>query len=507
MFALKLLAGELGSPNIDCRQDGAKLDPALGRATYLFNTTIAGIEQADAILLVGTNPRHEAPVLNSRILKRVRQCQGRLPIGLIGIEADLTYAYDYLGAGPETLAKVADGSHQFLKRLEGAERPMLILGQGALARPDGAAVLALAAKAAVAMGALKPELGWNGFNVLHTAAARAGGLDLGFVPGKGGRDIDGILDGASGGEIDVVYLLGADEIEMARLGRAFVIYQGSHGDAGAHRADVILPGAAYTEKNAIYVNTEGRAQMTGRAIFPPGDAREDWKIVRALSSALGKTLPFDTLQAAARHHVRRASASCAARPGRSRRRRGNRAVREQAGETRQGTLRHGDRRLLFHQPDRARVCDHGELERHRIKARATRRPAPMAELWTNYGLPLSLIAVQSVAIIVGAAHHRGLSALRRPQNLGGCADAARAERGRCLGPAANLRRSFEIRVQGADHPGRREQGRVPAGAAVTAGLALSAWAVMPVDKGWAVADINVGMLYHLRHLLACRSTA
>ena len=297
MFALKLLAGELGSPNIDCRQDGAKLDPALGRATYLFNTTIEGIEQADAILLVGTNPRHEAPVLNSRILKRVHQCQGRLPIGLIGIEADLTYAYDYLGAGPETLAKVADGSHQFLKRLEGAERPMLILGQGALARPDGAAVLALAAKAAVAMGALKPELGWNGFNVLHTAAARAGGLDLGFVPGKGGRDIDGILDGASGGEIDVVYLLGADEIEMARLGRAFVIYQGSHGDAGAHRADVILPGAAYTEKDAIYVNTEGRPQMTGRAIFPPGNAREDWKIVRALSSTLGKTLPFDTLQA------------------------------------------------------------------------------------------------------------------------------------------------------------------------------------------------------------------
>ena len=241
---------------------------------------------------------------------------------------------------------------------------MLILGQGALARPDGAAVLALAAKAAVAMGALKPELGWNGFNVLHTAAARAGGLDLGFVPGKGGRDIDGILDGASAGEIDVVYLLGADEIDMERLGRAFVIYQGSHGDAGAHRADVILPGAAYTEKDAIYVNTEGRPQMTGRAIFPPGDAREDWKIVRALSGALGKTLPFDTLQAlraamfdahphlALLDQIDPADAAAIER------------LREQAGETRQGTLRPGDRRLLFHQPDRARVFDHGELERH-----------------------------------------------------------------------------------------------------------------------------------------------
>jgi NADH-quinone oxidoreductase subunit G len=297
MFALKRLAEQLGSPNIDCRQDGAKLDPALGRATYLFNSTIEGIEQTDAILLVGTNPRHEAPVLNSRILKRIRQCQGRLPVGLIGTESDLTYAYDYLGAGPETLAKIANGSHEFLRRLEGAERPMLILGQGALARPDGAAVLALATKAAVAMGALKPDRGWNGFNVLHTAAARVGGLDLGFVPGKGGRDSDGILDGASAGEIEVVYLLAADEIDMERLGRAFVIYQGSHGDAGAHRADVILPGAAYTEKDAIYVNTEGRPQMTGRAIFPPGDAREDWKILRALSGALGKTLPFDTLQA------------------------------------------------------------------------------------------------------------------------------------------------------------------------------------------------------------------
>jgi NADH-quinone oxidoreductase subunit G len=158
----------------------------------------------------------------------------------------------------------------------------------------GAAVLALAAKAAVAMGALTPE--WNGFNVLHTAATLVGGLDLGFVPGKGGLDVEAMLDAASGGKLDMVYLLGADEIDMERLGQAFVIYQGSHGDRGAHRADVILPGAAYTEKDATYVNTEGRAQMTARAVFPPGDAREDWKIIRALSAALGKTLPFDTAQ-------------------------------------------------------------------------------------------------------------------------------------------------------------------------------------------------------------------
>ncbi len=294
MFALKMLAEELGSANIDCRQDGAALDPGLGRATYLFNSTIAGIDQADAILLIGTDPRLEAPVLNARILKRVRQTQGKLPVALIGEKADLTYAYDYLGAGPETLAKIADDSHPFLKTLEGAERPMLILGQGALARPYGASVLALAAKAAVAMGAIKPELPWNGFNVLHHAAARVAGLDLGLVPGKGGLDVEAMLDAAGKGKIEVVYLLGADEIDMHSLGKAFVIYQGSHGDEGAHRADVILPGAAYTEKEGTYVNTEGRAQMTSRAVFPPGDAREDWTIIRALSGVLGKKLPFDT---------------------------------------------------------------------------------------------------------------------------------------------------------------------------------------------------------------------
>ncbi len=296
MFALKLLAEALGSPNLDCRQDGAALDPSLGRATYLFNSTIAGIDKADAFLLVGTDPRNEAPVLNARILKRTRQSQARIPIGLIGERVELTYAYDYLGAGPETLAKIADGSHAFLKTVEDAEHPMVILGQGALARPDGAGVLALAAKAAEALGAIKPALAWNGFNVLHTAAGRVGGLDLGFVPGKGGLDVDGMLNAAAESKIDVVYLMGADEIDMERLGGAFVIYQGSHGDKGAHRADVILPGAAYTEKDATYVNTEGRAQMTARAVFPPGEAREDWKIIRALSGVLGRPLPFDSAQ-------------------------------------------------------------------------------------------------------------------------------------------------------------------------------------------------------------------
>jgi NADH-quinone oxidoreductase subunit G len=232
-------------------------------------------------------------VLNARL--RERWLAGGFPIGLVGPRLDLTYRYDHLGDGPATLAQMADGAHPFAARLKEAKQPMLILGQGALARPDGAAVLGLARRLAEALGFVKE--GWNGFNVLHCAAARVGGLDLGFVPGPGGRDLAGILDGAAKGEIALVYLLGADELDMARLGEAFVVYQGHHGDAGAHRADVILPGAAYTEKTATYVNTEGRAQRARLAAFPPGDAREDWAIVRALSERLGHKLPYDSLAA------------------------------------------------------------------------------------------------------------------------------------------------------------------------------------------------------------------
>ncbi|MEG6509616.1 NADH-quinone oxidoreductase subunit NuoG [Methyloligella sp. 2.7D] len=292
VYALKELTEALGSPHMDCRQDGAKLDPSLGRASYLFNSAIAGIDEADAILLVGTNPRIEAPIINARIRKRYKSGEGLVPIGVIGEEADLTYPYEYLGAGPETLGQIADGSHDFSKALKNAKKPLIVIGQGALARTEGAGVLALAAKAAEKIGALTDD--WNGFSVLHTAAARTGALDLGFVPGKGGKDVGGILNAAEKGDIEVVYLLGADELEVDRLGEAFVIYQGSHGDRGAHRADVILPGAAYTEKDALYVNTEGRPQEGMRAIFPPGYAREDWTIIRALSGVLGKTLPFDS---------------------------------------------------------------------------------------------------------------------------------------------------------------------------------------------------------------------
>lgn len=280
MFALKSLIASLGSANLDARQDGTKLHPKFGRASYVLNAGIAGIEDATSLLIIGSNPRREAPILNARIRKR--WLRGDLKVSVIGEKADLTYAYDYLGAGPETLTEIVKSA-----QAAGA-KPMVLVGQGALARADGEAVLSLAAKAAQALGAVTE--GWNGFGVIHTAAARVGALDLGFVPGEGGLDAAAMV---KPGALDVLFLLGADEIEVPE--GAFVVYQGTHGDKGAHRADVILPGAAYTEKSGTYVNTEGRVQMGDRATFPPGDAREDWAILRALSATLGKTLPFDSL--------------------------------------------------------------------------------------------------------------------------------------------------------------------------------------------------------------------
>jgi NADH-quinone oxidoreductase subunit G len=285
-FAIKELAMKLDIKNIDCRQDGTSLGEHGGRAGYLFNSTIAGIEEADAIMLIGCNPRLEAPVLNARIRKRA--LKGACLIGVIGEKADLTYDYNYLGAGPESLEQFM--SHAAISK----QKPMLIVGQGALSRPDGAAVLAAVAKAAASMGVVKD--GWNGFNVLHTAAGRVGALDVCALPGDSGLNTNGMIAAAGSGELDVLINMGADEIDGSSLGSTFVIYIGSHGDEGAHRADVILPGAAYTEKSATYVNTEGRPQMTARATFPPGEARDDWSIISAIAGELGVSLGWNNLE-------------------------------------------------------------------------------------------------------------------------------------------------------------------------------------------------------------------
>jgi NADH-quinone oxidoreductase subunit G len=204
-----------------------------------------------------------------------------MPIGVIGDHADLTYTTTYIGAGADSLSDIAAGNG-FGALLSKAQKPLIIIGQGALMREDGLSVLALAAQLGI-------REGWNGLAVLHTAAARVGALDIGFVPNSGALDASSMARGG----VDVLFNLGADEIDISA--GPFVIYQGTHGDRGAHRADVILPSAAYTEKSGLYVNTEGRVQMADRAAFPPGDAREDWAIIRALSEVLGHTLAFDSL--------------------------------------------------------------------------------------------------------------------------------------------------------------------------------------------------------------------
>ncbi len=275
LYATQQLLASLGSDLIEGRQTGLAYD-ASNIAAVNFNTTIAGLETADAILLVGTNPRWEASLVNTRIRKAVL---AGAKVFAIGPEVDLTYPVEWLGNDLSILAKLPKAAADALK---GAERPVLIVGGAALKVPGGqAAALALASTYKLVRD------GWNGFNVLHTAAARTGGLMLGWArPG-------GMAELAEAAP-KLLFLLGADEADLAPFASSFKVYIGHHGDKGAAAADVILPGAAYSEKHFITVNLEGRVQYSEKAVDPPGDAREDWSILRALSEALGKTLPFDS---------------------------------------------------------------------------------------------------------------------------------------------------------------------------------------------------------------------
>ena len=288
MFALRDLMRNLGSGNIDCRQDGAFL-PNYARGDYLFNSSIAGIDEADFILIVGANPRIEAPIINSRIRKRY--LQRGLTVANVGNAHDLTYPVQELGANPQILLDVANGKHEICTAINNAKKPMIILGMSGLSRVDGLAIYTSAKMIAENMR----RENWNAFNVLHNAASRVGGLDIGFVPSGGGKNISQILGGCADKSIKMVYLLGADEIDTNYFADSFVVYQGSHGDAAAARADVILPASAYTEKDATYVNLEGRVQRTAQATFPPNEAKEDWRIVRAFAEHLGVNLEYNNL--------------------------------------------------------------------------------------------------------------------------------------------------------------------------------------------------------------------
>ncbi|MCB1358346.1 MAG: molybdopterin-dependent oxidoreductase, partial [Maritimibacter sp.] len=266
-FALKqLVEGQGGS--VECRVDGAKL-PAGNRSGYVGTASIEDIENAQMIQLIGTNPRDEAPVLNARIRKAWLR---GATIGLVGEAVDLTYDYVHVGTDRAALEELAAKEIGPAKDMD----TVVIIGQGAITEADGEAVLALAMQLA--------ENSNSKFMVLHTAAGRVGALDVGAVT-EGGLE-------AATADADVIFNMGADEIEIDAGPK--VIYLGSHGDRGAHRADVILPGAAYTEETGIFVNTEGRPQLALRAGFPPGEAKETWAILRALSAEIGATQPWDT---------------------------------------------------------------------------------------------------------------------------------------------------------------------------------------------------------------------
>lgn len=291
MVALKDVMEALDVPNLECRQDGANYDVS-ERGHYILNSSINLLEKADVVLMVGTNPRIEAPLVNSRLRKAY--LRGNMKAYAIGVPADLTYPVEQLGNSPTLLADIAAGKHAVAEALKNAKYPVILLGAYALAREDGAAIHTATLQVAKACNVVRDD--WNGFNLLQYAASRVGALDIGFVPAKGGKDMAGIIEGIAKKTIKFAYLLGVDEIDMRYFGDAFVVYQGHHGDIGAHRADVILPGAAYTEKDALYVNTEGRVQEAFRAVFAPGEAKEDWKIIRALSEVLGVKLPYDTME-------------------------------------------------------------------------------------------------------------------------------------------------------------------------------------------------------------------
>ncbi|XP_030066553.1 NADH-ubiquinone oxidoreductase 75 kDa subunit, mitochondrial [Microcaecilia unicolor] len=258
------------------------------RSNYLLNSRIAGVEEADVLLLVGTNPRFEAPLFNARIRKS--WLHNDLQVAMVGSKVDLTYTYDHLGDSPQILKDIASGKHPFSKVLSQAKKPMVVVGSSTLQRRDGAALHA--AVSAIAHGA-RVSSGvagdWKVLNILHRVASQVAALDLGYKPG---------VDAIRNNPPKVLFLLGADAgcITRADLPKdCFIIYQGHHGDMGAPMADVVLPGAAYTEKSATYVNTEGRAQETLVAVTPPGMAREDWRIIRAISELAGMTLPYENL--------------------------------------------------------------------------------------------------------------------------------------------------------------------------------------------------------------------
>ncbi|KAI7854934.1 G subunit of NADH dehydrogenase [Circinella umbellata] len=289
MVALKDLMNRIGSENLTIDAPNGNKPLAINndfRGNYTLNSTIAGVEEADVVLLVGSNPRHEAPILNTRLRKAY--LHNNQDFGVIGEAADLTYDYEHVGQDAKSIESLLDGSHPFSKRLADAKRPLILVGSGVIENSkDSEYLLSKVAELADKHKDTVYQDGWNGVNVLQRAASRTAAYEIGFVPSS---------KEAASTSAKFLYLLNADEVTAADIPKdAFVVYQGHHGDVGAQYADVILPGSAFTEKNATYMNTEGRTQITRAGVNPPAAAREDWKIIRALSELAGNTLPYDDL--------------------------------------------------------------------------------------------------------------------------------------------------------------------------------------------------------------------
>ncbi len=291
IMVLKDIMNHFDSPNMDSMPGKVKFDVS-NRSSYLFNTTIEGIEKSDLCLLVGVNPRHEATMVNARIRKRFNE--GGYKVFSVGGERDLSYKSEWLGDDISVLKDLASGAHPLSDILSKAKKPMMIIGYGVLSRGDSDAVLGICNKVIEKYRFVDGR--WNGFNILHTNASAVGALDLRFVPGRDGLNTDEIIEKATKKKMKFLYLLGADNMDVEGLkAKSFIVYQGHHGDRAANIADVVLPGAAFTEKSATYVNLEGRAQRTNMSVAPPGQAQEDWKILMQLASELNVELKYNNL--------------------------------------------------------------------------------------------------------------------------------------------------------------------------------------------------------------------
>jgi NADH-quinone oxidoreductase subunit G len=264
IYSIKKLMDSIKSPNTECRQDGSKING--GREKWLFNSKLSGIDVSDGCLLIGTNPRIEAALINSRIVRKYKE-------------------KNYLGDDPSIIYDLIDNKSPFCEKLSEMNKPIMIIGQGALKGDEGEDYLNLCIELANKYNFLKND--WNGFNVLHTAASRPGAMEIGFLPKERGKDLDQIIDGYKKGDISTLFLLGADEIEISEKTDCFVIYQGHHGDKGANIADLILPSPSFNEQNGLFINTEGRIQESIRATFPIGEAKEDWEIISLISKKMG----------------------------------------------------------------------------------------------------------------------------------------------------------------------------------------------------------------------------